>query len=280
MIFFTNNFSFQKFPSSLNGKLSWLFLILMLSGCSGGLDTQDKIDFKIVTDSCLHLKNQVEQDACIQSAVRLTGKSITDDDMPKRSIKPVEGTASEEILFKGVGFGRADESIKLIDICPKPLHKWQTCPTKESLLGNCPKSKDITIEARCLKLDDHVIIFMSNIDYGNLSVHPIFDLTPDGVVNQVSFTGLASEMQGIILSLGMRFGSPAIKKSEVQNAVGNKFEVLAATWIDARGTVLEVKAGGQNGKVNGGSLSIRSANRVISDAKLATKKLMSAEAKL
>jgi len=234
----------------------------------------------VIGESCFLQKSQEKQEACIQAAVKLSGKQVPETALPKRPSVPLEGQATEEIKFKDLAIGRPSEAEKLISMCQKPRYDWHVCPTKESLAGNCPKEKDYLRAAQCGSRDGKIYASMHNIDYGNFPVSPGFSMTADGTVHKVSFSGEAGQMEAIILLLTTKYGQPKLEKSEVQNGFGNKFDTLAATWMDTRGTIIEIRAGGENGKVSGGSFSIRSAASVSSEAESAAKTLDAARAKL
>jgi hypothetical protein len=261
-------------------KSCFVVWALLLSACDNTLTSEGEKDLAVIGESCFLQKSEEKQKACIQAAVRLSGKQVPEAALPKRPPVPLDGQATEEIKFKNLAIGRPGEAEKLISMCPKPRYDWDVCPTKESLAGNCPKEKDYLRAAQCSSRDGIIYASMHNIDFGNFPVSPSFNMTADGTVHKVSFSGEASQMQAIILLLTTKYGPPKLEKSEVQNGFGNKFDTLAATWADTSGTTIEIRAGGENGKVSGGSFSIRSAARVRSEAENATKRLDAARAKL
>ena len=261
-------------------RLFFLVLAIFVSGCNNSLTPEGEKDLAVIGESCFLQKTTERQNACIQAAVRLSGKQVPDAAIPKPPPAPVEGRAIEEIKFKDLAFGTHGEAEKLISICPKPRYDWHVCPTKESLAGNCPKEKDYLRASQCRSVDGTIFASMRDVAYGNTEVSPDFEVTSDGTVNKVSFSGEASQMQAIILLLTTKYGPPKIEKGEIQNGFGNKFDTLAATWIDARGTMIDVRAGGQNGKVSGGRFSILSAAKALSEAQKTAKDIDSARAKL
>ena len=261
-------------------KPCFILWVLLLSACDNTLTSGGEKDLAVIGESCFLQKTEEKQKECIQAAVRLSGKQVPEAALPKRPSGPLEGQATEEIKFKDLAIGRPGEAEKLIGMCPKPRYEWDVCPTKASLAGNCPNEKEYLRAAQCSSRDGIINATMHNIDYGNFPVSPSFNMTADGSVHKVSFSGEASQMQAIILLLTTKYGPPKLEKSEVQNGIGNKFDTLAATWVDTRGTMIKVRAGGENGKVSGGSYSMLSAARVSSEAENATKRLDAARAKL
>ncbi len=261
-------------------KSCLIVCVVLLSACDNTLTSEGEKDLAVIGESCFLQKSEEKQKACIQAAVRLSGKHVPETAMPKRPPVPLEGRTTEEIKFKDLAIGRPGEAEKLISMCPKPRYDWDVCPTKESLAGNCPKEKDYLRAAQCGSRDGAIHASMHNMDYGNFLVSPRFIMAADGTVHEVSFSGDAGQMQAIIVLLTTKYGPPKLEKSEVQNGFGNKFDTLAATWADTSGTTIEIRAGGENGKVSGGSFSIRSASRVLSEAEKAARRLDAARAKL
>jgi len=95
-----------------------------------------------------------------------------------------------------------------------------------------------------------------------MEFHPTFNLDLNGSLREVGIYGhTAATMDAMIGYISDKYGPPLIDRSEVQNKIGNRFPTTTATWIDSRGTQIVIRAGGENGKVDGASFTIRSATK-------------------
>jgi hypothetical protein len=229
--------------------------LIVISGCGNSLSPQDEKDLILVSEACKALKASEKQAACIDSAVRLTGKKVPESAIPKPP--PPPGKAREEITFKTIPFDQPGQVERLIGICPKDFlgEKYE-----------CPTVKDIDKSVN--NYTDKLLHAYFYVPYGPIyPPHSFFNFTfsHDGSLQTVSSVPVSTDdMINLIDNLSEKYGPPSIETREIQNGFGAKFENKIATWTDVRGTQIVIES--QVGKIGEGKFSIQSGSVVAKNA--------------